>query len=411
MTDIDSEIYFSTLSAFFNTELSGLNFIYANIRSLRKNFNSFLVEFNQIKENVHFIVLSEIWINQDEINLYKIPGFNVYACCNANYRAGGVMCYVSKCLDVNQVNVKMNTADVLVLHVQVKQAYFNIFCLYRLQMFTEINFVDELANILNELKNNVILLGDININILNSTQSYVQNYLNLLSNYGFISVINSPTRITTMSKTQVDHIFVRHPNMNLFRSVIFDIYLTDHCLLGLNFNPFSKLNELNASNDTVIQRDLINFDLLKMNLEVENWDVCLLSNNVNDVYDAFHDKLLDIISNSKLVVKQNKFQKAKSVSPWINTNILNRISKRNKLYKLHKKRPYDMHFNNYFYRFCEKLRSDMDVAKSAFLENKINMCNGDSSQYWKVLNNIIGNSDSKNVCKIELEDGTSHCEN
>lgn len=117
-----------------------------------------------------FFVLSEIWVNQDEINLYKIPGFNVFDCCNTNYRAGGVLCYVSESLDTTQLNVRMTTADILILHVKIKNVYFNIFCLYRLQMFTEINFINELSDVLNELKNNVILIGDININLLNNCQ-------------------------------------------------------------------------------------------------------------------------------------------------------------------------------------------------------------------------------------------------
>jgi hypothetical protein len=403
MAGINQESYVSSLSTFFNSECNGLNIIYANIRSLRKNFNSFLVELNDIKENVHFIVLSEIWVKQDEINFYKIPGYTLFYCCNENYRAGGVVCYVRESFDTTQVNVKMTTADILILHVKIKNVYFKICCLYRLQMFSENNFIDELSDVLNELKNNVILIGDININLLNDYQSYVQNYLSLLSNHGFVSLINSPTRITTMSKTLVDHIFIRHPNINLFKSVIFDVYLTDHCLLGLNFNTINKVRD---TIDLILHKDLLNLDLIKNKLEVENWDICLLSNDVNYVYDAFQSKLSAIVSNSKLIVKQNKFQKAKSVSPWINTNILNRITRRKKLYKIHRKRPYDLNFTNYFSRFCNKLRTDIDIAKNRFLENKINMCNGDSSQYWKVLNNIVGKSDSKNVSKIELENGT-----
>jgi len=85
---------------------------------------------------------------------------------------------------------------------------------------------------MHKIKGNAIHIGDININLLDSSLQ-MQNYSNLLSNHGFISAMNMPTRITTVSKRRIDHIFIRYKDSSSFKSARFDIEITDHCLLGL----------------------------------------------------------------------------------------------------------------------------------------------------------------------------------
>lgn len=68
---------------------------------MRKNFNNILAKISQIKNEIDFVTLSEIWINDDELNLNKLLGYNSFANCNNSYRVGGIVCYrkesVSKC--------------------------------------------------------------------------------------------------------------------------------------------------------------------------------------------------------------------------------------------------------------------------------------------------------------------------
>lgn len=80
------------INEFFNPQNNKGSFsvLYTNIGSLRKNVNDLLVEFNSLKHKVNFIVLSVVWINSNQINLYNIPGHNLFINFNNNYRAGGV---------------------------------------------------------------------------------------------------------------------------------------------------------------------------------------------------------------------------------------------------------------------------------------------------------------------------------
>lgn len=91
MDPITVNQYELDLNSFYKSSgtTNSLNLLYANIRSLRRNFQNFVAELQQIDSRIHIIVLSEIWVMNDEIDLYKIPGYNIFSCCNDNYRAGG----------------------------------------------------------------------------------------------------------------------------------------------------------------------------------------------------------------------------------------------------------------------------------------------------------------------------------
>lgn len=115
--------------------------------------------------------------------------------------------------------------------------YFNLLCVYRLHDFSENEYIQELENVLPNIKNNTIYIGDININTL-AQSSNSQLYSSVLSNNGYVSLVNAVTR--PVSKSCIDHIFIKNRNLSAFKSAIFDVDLTDHCMLGLRFQPNIK---------------------------------------------------------------------------------------------------------------------------------------------------------------------------
>lgn len=394
---------------FIKSPIQGFNLIYTNIRSMRKNFNSFLIELNSIKEKVMFIVLSEIWIGSDEINLYNIPGYTLFANCNNNYRAGGVLCYVDSSVNAQQLHIEMNTADVLLINVQLNKLYFKLFCLYRLQQKTELNFLQELELKFDNIHNDVIYIGDININLL-SNNAIPQNYVSLLNNNGFLSFVNLPTRITQFSKTCIDHLFIRSKNIKNFKSCTFDLGLTDHCILGLTYSS-SNLNLSiipDSNNFSSNDKRVIDFDMVKCKLEEVNWDSIFSINDVNECYNQFSQTLTSIVLSCKKGMNvSNKLMEARKKSPWITPYILNKVKRRKTLYLILKRRPYDRVFLSFYNKFCEKLKGEIDLAKNNYYSNKLESCKNDVSRQWKIINELTGNVKSKNVDKIELDNGTT----
>jgi len=83
----------------------------------------------------------------------------------------------------------------------------------------------ELSQLVAELSNNVIYIGDINISLLDEN-TVTQSYNNILNSNGFVSLINKATRITANSQTNIDHIFIRNRFRNTFYSDVFDLGIT-----------------------------------------------------------------------------------------------------------------------------------------------------------------------------------------
>lgn len=243
--------YSFCLSNFYanNINEESYDFIHANIRSMRQNFNLMMLELSQINKQIGVIALSETWIHSEEAELYNIEGYNSFHCCNDEYRAGGVSCYVSNKYTVTKLNINLVTADTLFLKINFGCTFLNLICVYRLHSHTVLEFIEEMASKLSHVANYSILMGDINLDLGSESQS-TNNYLTMLSSFGFTQLVDKPTRITTQSRSCLDHIFVRHRNMALFRSVIFDINLTDHCLLGLKI-----INNKNNNGITIRERE------------------------------------------------------------------------------------------------------------------------------------------------------------
>ena len=90
-------------------------------------------------------------------------------------------------------------------------------------------FSDHLENVYDECKE-LLLLGDMNINMLNSddiNSASTHKLMNVINSVNLAQIITKPTRVTAKSKTLIDHIYTSNPNYIVNHSVpCYDI--SDH---------------------------------------------------------------------------------------------------------------------------------------------------------------------------------------
>lgn len=67
--------------------------------------------------------------------------------------------------------------------------------------------------------------------ILTTTPTYSQDYLNTLSEFGFIPLVYSYTRIKNKSKLYIDHIFVKDKKNLFIYAYVFHNDIPDHFLV------------------------------------------------------------------------------------------------------------------------------------------------------------------------------------
>lgn len=143
-----------------------LNILYLNIRSLRNKLDDIVdIIGNKDYGEVHIMVLTETWIYDNETSSFNIEGFNAVHDCR-NTRGGGTSIYVRNSLSYTQNNLIVDLCECNVLSIHLVQENLNIISVYRPPNCKIQDFITELDKILESQRRNCILVGDMNINLL-----------------------------------------------------------------------------------------------------------------------------------------------------------------------------------------------------------------------------------------------------
>lgn len=379
--------------------------VHQNIRSLRANFDLFVNHLYLSYKNClpKIIVLSEIWIYENELSFYCIDNYRMYAKCNQSSRPGGVMVFVSNDLTSKINEIDILSASGLIIKIYSDKVNFSLLALYRFHDFSENLFINELNYILDDFKPTepIIIVGDMNINLL-SDKEFVDKYNFLLLSYGFKSFINSITR--PISKTCIDHIYIKTNNFKEinFSVVVEEIGLTDHSLLALYSDVFRNCPSPQENRCEINKK--IDFKRLKGYLQTYNWEHIYQTNDVNDAFFMFIRDLKNIIEDCSYSHLTNK--KMIRLKPWITNNLVLRINKRIELYKKNKKQPYNDKLKKYYNRYRNRLNNDIKFAKEMYYQNLFKN-NSKVKEQWKIIDELIGErkNNSNRIFKVLKDNG------
>nr|CAI5826768.1 unnamed protein product [Callosobruchus analis] len=161
-------------------------------------------------------------------------------------------------------------------------------------------FLTELRSYLEQMATSFshIVLGDMNIK-LNSEDDIAYNYLNLMSEYNFLSMINKPTRVFHETRNYLAHIFMKSNNANVGRdcvSVVFDSCITDQRATVLDFPINIKVKKINRSN-----------------IKRKEWITTGIVNSVNEknrLYSEYVNNSHDIQKKQNYISYQKKLDKS-----------------------------------------------------------------------------------------------------
>ena len=274
------------------------NIIHQNIRSLRSNFEQFVLHLNEIHEKPQLIVLSEIWISDFEVPAYQIEGYNCFAKCNNLKRAGGVIMYVSNVYSctVNDT-YDLQSADMIKLTIDLHASVsISVIGVYRHHFLPAELFFRELEKVLNvSRERNLILIGDINVCTLqNNDVSY--EYKIIMASQGLEQYIFSPTRISKNSRTCIDHVFGRSRDNLHYEGISIDLGLTDHHLVLCIVNS-CLIEKIPKRPIKPISK--VDFNHLEELLSHCKWEEVYSERNVTKAYDMFLEKIKIIHQSGK----------------------------------------------------------------------------------------------------------------
>lgn len=267
-----------------------------NIRSISENLGQLLVYLRQFRYQFDVIVLTETF-RISNMDMYSLPGYStLYNGGNVN-KNDGVVVYIKSGIRFGHKIVPLGSINLLQITLNMMNKNIIISAVYRLHPVCVHAFNDNLHKYLKTIKkcyDYSVFLGDININILDK-KDYTQDYLNILQEEGYISQINTYTRIDGNRKSCIDHIFVKQKiaSCNL-TPVVIQSLVTDHyptlLLMNFNFSP-KKVKEKFRFN--------IDFAKLKRALATTDWNIIYEQNSIEDITNNFLTTLKKKLKNVK----------------------------------------------------------------------------------------------------------------
>jgi hypothetical protein len=213
----------------------------------------------------------------------------------------------------------------------MKSQKYVLHCIYRHPGPLHKDFLTSLENNCAKEKSTTkqLIIGDININILNDTCPMTTEYLNMMSEFKFLPLILSPTRIINDKSSLIDHIMHNgyDGNMSYSGNIYTDIsdHLPNYALIPLS-NPKSPLRNRPFTR-LFINKNIIQFQKEMHDIDWNNMELKNIEETFLDFYNRIQSSFEDCFPLIKVSIKKHKMK------PWLTSYLLKNIKKNNKLYK------------------------------------------------------------------------------
>ena len=202
------------------------------------------------------IVLTETRFNENSQHSF-LDGYESFHTFRRHRGGGGVSVYVGESIQATKLrHLSLCTETIESCVVMLRDVVdVVIFGIYRLHTDTIENFNSKLQDMLQDVavsKKQIILTGDINIDLLSRDNYHVNNFVNSMNSIHLLPVITKPTRFApdnTGKNSCLDHIWVN--NLSNYVSGIIYIDMTDHCPSFYSF--IKRYNSKNESTKIVFR--------------------------------------------------------------------------------------------------------------------------------------------------------------
>ena len=356
--------------------VNSLNIFSCNIRSLNKNFDNLLILLSTIEVDFDLIILSECWLKDNEPH-QKINGYDMIYSFNNRKQNDGVAIFIKHSLSYTANEPRLMDANCLQVIINNSIAILGI---YRSPSCRNIKpFLTSLTELLDKYKTHdyrYILGGDLNINILDNTDSQVNDYICHLAEYSLEPAINKVTRFNSC----LDHIFTSmHRNVI---GIVCDSQLTDHYPTILSASLNSCLN------NSIPLKTATFLDNESLSAAIDNieWNDLYTMKDVNLATDFFVQTLEAlIIKNTKTKLISHKKKKLK---PWITDGLLISIRKRDKLHLQLKSDPGNSLLQHEYIRYRNLLKILINKTKNKYYRDKLKEVSSDARKTWQIVKDI-----------------------
>ena len=381
-----------------------LNILYTNIRSLKNHFNELILLLEKYKEekNLTFdlIALSETWVNKEQLSLFRLEGYRSFIQPRLDgRRSGGVAWFAQKDLKITDCKpIPIKTGNALKLTLPTSGLRSNnttINLIYRDCTSSKQTFVTELERLLETEKHETLILGDININILNNQEA--ADYLDVIEASGLKSEMNEPTRETAC----LDHVMVRGQSFVTCTKILEET-ITDHAVIHISLtsqdNNFQKL-------DNNRKYYITNNKQFQQNIKKQNW--CWTADqttSVNRLFERLTETVQRCQQKATRVITFRSDKKGKSRQPWITPALMKLTSDKAAAYKLLMQNRDSSEFKENFKHISKLVKYEARKEKVKYYSNLLNKNVDNPKRYWQIVNNFREVKKENDIDDIILDD-------
>lgn len=363
-----------------------------NVRSIVPHFNEFK---DLVKEKFDIIGVTETWLSQNITN--NVIAMNGYTLVRRDRTTagGGVGVYIKnhiKAKIIPELSINIVNTEQLWLKVELSKRTFALGIVYRPPSQSVVDFLEQFENCINYIApkfDELICMGDFNINALEDNCSAYIRLRNVLESYGLIQLVNEPTRYAPNKASAIDLVICSDNIIVNYISVEDASTVADHCLVSIEI----QIGKQESKPHFITFRDYNKFikDDFLNDLENSNLDQIFSIDNIDDKVNCFNTILLSTF-NKHAPLRTVKITRPKA--PWITWTIRQMMKIRDRALTRFKKTRNAQHFN-YYKVLRNQTKYAINREKKAYLSFKIRNCR-DKKTFWKELRNMNIYTKSKN---------------
>lgn len=403
--------------------INGLNCIFYNIRSINRNLDEFLLVLQQSNlKNFDILVLGECRLGGGcpSMAMFNILGYSSFCTKNNFNQNSGLVVYIKDELLSGAIIEEhvMTNCNCFTLSLNNPTGNIEIVCLYRSPSGDLDLFITEVEQFLNR---NTIVLGDINVDILDnkvSTPKY--NYMSAMVQAGFLRRVTHVTRPSLpprplgdvvfdastargISSSEqgscLDHIFSNVKDQSKLSVYVLDCDTTDHRAILFSYKSFLDGRDGKGSSDNSFKISRLNHEQLLSKISVISWDEIYESVSADKGFELLVNTLSAIITECTTETVCRPNSKLKAIKPWMSKGLMTSLRRKHKLYLKLKAQPFNGQLHMYYNRYKNKFRALIRDAKDSYYKNKIDKVKNDSKKIWELVNEAVNNYKRKN-CEI-----------
>lgn len=377
-----------------------------NVRSVFTKFDVFKAYL--ISESVDVFAVSETWLNEGDDpeeygvdRLAEVPDYKLVR-ADRQGRGGGVGFYIRNSMPYKVMLSEVTLAlEHLWVSIKIEGKNTAVGVLYRppkANLIQSLETLDNAVSFILPSSDDLILVGDFNVNLLETDSVGVKHFNHFIESYGLNQLIDQPTRITNRSQTLLDILVVSNLSIASNCRVTDSLGVSDHCVVSCTIRSL----KIPITPRFITYRDFKHFDTnaFEESLSYFNWDHIYTLTSVDEMLEFLNCNLLalfDIHAPIRIV------RATKQRAPWLTDTIRDMIGLKEKALDRYRKSKTMANWNSF-----KDLRNYITGAirreKRAYITHAVKL--KDSKSLWSTLRSleIVGRSSQNGELPDSLRD-------